>query len=53
MPDPMSLARLVVTVKQLVSDSTAGIFVCEFECLGSEPLHIDNRDKAVRKDASD
>ena len=45
--------RFVVAVKQLVRDSAAGIFVSQFECLGTEPLHIYNRDEAVREDSSD
>jgi hypothetical protein len=44
--------RLIVAVKQLVSDSAAGIFIGQFECLGTEPLDINNRDKAVREDAT-
>ena len=46
-------SRLVVAVQQLVRDSAAGIFVCEFERLRTEPLHVNNRDEAVRQDASD
>jgi hypothetical protein len=42
-----------VAVKQLVSDSASGIFVGQFESFGTEPLHINNRDKAVREDATD
>ena len=45
--------RLVVAVKQLVSDSAAGIFVCQFERLGTEPLHINNRNEGVGQNASD
>ena len=39
--------RLIVAVKQLVSDSTAGIFVSQFERLGTEPLDVNNRDEGV------
>ena len=42
-----------MAVKQLVSDSAAGIFVRQFECFGTEPLHVNNRDERVRQDASD
>jgi hypothetical protein len=45
--------RLVVPIEQLVGDSASGIFVRQFVCLGTEPLHVDNRNKAVRQDAPD
>jgi len=44
--------QFVVTVKQLVRDSPTGIFVCEFESLRTEPLHIYNRDEGVGQDAA-
>ena len=42
-----------MAVKQLVSDSAAGIFVRQFESFGTEPLHVNNRDEGVGQDASD
>ena len=45
-------ARLVVAVEQLVGHLAGGRLVGEFEGLGAEPLHADDRDEAVRKDAA-
>ena len=40
--------RLVVAVKQLVSDSTAGIFIGQFERFGTEPLDGNNCNESSR-----
>ena len=40
--------RLVVAIKQLVSDSAAGIFISQFESLGTEPLDVNNCNESSR-----
>ena len=46
-------ARLVMTIKQLVSNTARWPLVGQLKRLGTKPLHADHRDDLIRQNASD
>ena len=45
--------RLVVAVKKFVGHFAGGRLIGQFERLRAEPLHVDDRDEAIRQNAPD
>ena len=45
-------ARLVISIEKLICYFAGGRLVSKFEGLGTKPLHIDNCNKAVGKNAT-
>ena len=45
--------RFVVAVKQQISGAPSGVFISQFERFGTEPLHVNDSDEAIRKNSFD